>query len=246
MSGQDYDFFATGRPAAPEPVAPPPPPARARGTFVDPDGRAVNQFGTPIDVAASPAGPSAAPGYGAQTYGGHGLTSDGAAPAVAPPNRFGGPPGPVPPPPGAYAPPVPPGAYARSDQRPGTVLAAGIVGIVEGGLLVVAALFVLLGGAALSAQLGGSDLPSLFVVMAVVLAAFAALYLAAGIGAVRSRRWAVWTLLVVHALAAALNLVQMVVGARGGAELLVSLLIEVAVVVLLVLPASWAWLRRTL
>ena len=252
MSGQDYDFFATGR-STPEPVAPPPPPARARATFTDPSGRAVNQFGTPIDAPAAPAGPNAAPGYGAQQYAGHGLTSDAApyAPPAAYPaspavNRLGAGYPPAGYQPGAYAAPVPPGAYA-GEARPGAVLAAGIVGIVVGSLVAIAGLFMLFAGAWVQGSMGdlggAGGLGGVFYFMAVVFVVLAALYLVAGIGTVRGRRWAAWTLLVVAGVALAFGLLSLF-GGSGGSGDIFGLLVEGAIVVLLVLPTSWAWLRQ--
>lgn len=246
MSGQDYDFFATGRPT-PEPVAPPPP-TRARATFTDPSGRAVNQFGTPIDAPAAPAGPNAAPGYGAQQYAGHGLTGadappppPAAYPASPAVNRLGAGYQPA-----AYAPAVPPGAYT-GDTRPGTVLAAGIIGIVVGALVAVAGLFMMFAGAWIQSSmsdLGGvGGLGAVFYFLAVVFVVLAVLYLVAGIGTVRGRRWAAWTLLVVAGVALAFGLLNLFSG-NGGSGDIFGLLIEGAIVVLLVLPTSWAWLRQ--
>lgn len=239
MSQQDYDFFATGRPQQ-DPVVPPPPPAPTRpGQFaghVDPQGRPVNQFGTPIGEAAVPVGPNAAPGYGA-----------------APAATWGGPPV------GAPYPSAPLHARAgglpgQADGRPGAVLAAGVIGIVQGALLLVMSLLALAAVGVLKSQVPDSNVPGArglwgFVALfMIVLALIALLYLVAGIGTVRGRRWAVWTLGSVEAVGLALGLLVAVSGnsssAGGSLVQLLDLLIPGAVVVLLLLPDSRRWLRQ--
>lgn len=238
MGQQDYDFFATGMP---EP--PPEPPVTAKGArgprqFTDPAGRAVNQFGTPVDVEVAPAGPAAAPGYGAQTYHGEGLATRGVGWQPARP--------------AAHAAPLPPGADAPVSGRPGTALAAGIIGIVQGGFGLLAALFALLAISAVEDMFSEAGVSASFtgvvrliLVLALVVAAG---YLVAGIGIVRSRPWAGWTLLTLESVGLLLGVLSLFSGsgevAGGTVGRLLDLCLPVAVIVLLVLPASRAWLQR--
>jgi len=249
MPGPEYDFFATGpRPSAPAPGA-------AFGTTVTPSTAApapapapaaLNQFGLPVD-AASPVGPYAAPGYGA--------ADQGIAAGV-----------------GAHSQPAAHGRRAAdADERPGAVLAAGVVGIVIGGLLAVVSALGLLGylaaksqlddliaqagmteaDAALADEFFGSVLTAVLILV-VALAVFAALYLVLGVGTVKGRRPFAWGLVVVAAVNVVWGLYQAVTGGGAGdiapgAALgqWVSLAVSFAIVGLLTLGAGGAWLRRS-
>lgn len=245
MGQQDYDFFATGRPAPPAPPLPdaastsPAPPAAAAPVprthqFTDPGGRAVNQFGTPIDVSAVPAGPAAAPGYGAEAFTGHGLTEAHWTPPAAV---------------------RPPGAHAGADRRPGQVLAAGIIAIVQGALALVVALLGLAAVAAVENGLGGGSTDAVLVaqvsgfvrLILVLVLLVAALYLTAGIATAAGKRWGAWTLVVVEGIGLLLGLIGLVdsdAQSGGAFGQLVGLAVPVAVLVLLLLPVSRAWLQR--
>jgi hypothetical protein len=162
MPEPSYDFFATGRPKPPAdatvlppagapapstnrfggPAATPPPPhgfaAPPAGGLAAPPGDAgvpfpvapgsgynpgsVNRFGSPIDAAPAPTGPYAAPGIAAAPTATPGLVTTWSGPGTA------------------YAPPVAPrDRRARSIPLPGTVLAAGILAIIDGALLILLA-----------------------------------------------------------------------------------------------------------
>lgn len=255
MAGPEYDFFATGpRPAAPSG-------APGFGTTVTPSSAApavpapsapaaVNQFGLPVDTAA-PTGPYAAPGYGSASAGIAAGVGLGDAPVHAAPVH------------GRRAAPV-------SDERPGTVLAAGIVALVVGGLLAVLAVLGLFAYLAAKSQMdamlapgageadlaGAEDFVSALLmavlVGVLVLAVFAGLYLLLGVGTVRGHRGFAWGLLVVAALNVLYGVYQLVTGAGAadlapgsGAGTLVSLAVSVAIVGLLTLGSGGAWLRRS-
>jgi hypothetical protein len=256
VSQQDYDFFATAHPDD-EPVrqAVPPAPVRRPGQFggaVDGEGRPVNQFGTPLDAVATPAGPSVAPGYGAGPSARPGAGATWPSPAGTP---SGGYPAPAYP---AAAPgsnvhrgvvPVPYQQHPRT-PRPGAVLAVGIYGIVQGALLLAGGLLALLalgvvGSRASSSATGGEVLVIMGITFGLLLAV-GALYLAAGIGAVRSRRWAVWTLLVLEGLTVLFGGWGLVTGrvtsVTSSAGQVAGLGLAAVAVALLVIPTSWAWL----
>ena len=203
---------------APEAAAPAAPQGRPGqlGQAVDLHGRVVNQFGTPIEQTAAPAGPAAAPGYGAQAWGGPGLTGNAGRTPPAAANCT---------PPGTRA--------ADSSVRPPTVLAAGVVAIVQGVLAVIVALLgfaavsaleselaQVQGGVQLTAQVSGFVRLVLFLVLLV-----GVLYLVAGIGAAAGRRWGAWILLVVESVGLVLGVIGLLeqldadrrsTGAAGG------------------------------
>ncbi|HET8971478.1 MAG TPA: hypothetical protein VFN19_10485 [Candidatus Nanopelagicales bacterium] len=224
----EYDFFATGRPA-PDPASeatPAPPPAPA-----------VNQFGTPLDVVGAPVGPAAAPGYG---------------PSQRPAPPFGAPVLSAP------RPLAPPGARVLDPAaRPGMVLAAGIIALVQAGFALLGVVGGMLAITVLNSQLAASGLEvsggftGIIVIILLVVAAIAAVYLVAGIGAIRGHRPLVWTLLTVESLALLLGLLQLanadlrVTGGDGGGLAgLVDLAVPIAVIILLLVPRSLTWLRR--
>ena len=150
---------------------------------------------------------------------------------------------------------TPPGLHAvDSSVRPPTVLAAGVVAIVQGVLAVIVALLgfaavsvleselaQVQGGVQLTAQVSGFVRLVLFLVLLV-----GVLYLVAGIGAAAGGRWGAWTLLVVESVGLVLGIIGLLDSATqtGGAlGQLVGLAVPVAVLVLLLLPRSWAWLQ---
>ncbi len=260
MGDPGYDFFATGRPAAaPEPAsrfgtpmvaapaaaaAPVEPPSVEPAAFAIPPISGyqpgnVNQFGTPLDEVRVPTGPYAAPGIGAAPVEAPGLLTTWGGPPVA--GQHGR---------------ARPAAY---DVRPGGVLAAGIIGIVEGVLLLVIALFGVAGYVALQSQVaaleaqagfeGAGELvagvSTILLLAILVTLVIGLLYLLAGIAAVRGRRWGAWTLLVVSALNVVYGAFGFLGGTRTGLGDIVALLIALLVVVLIVTRGSWSWLRRT-
>jgi hypothetical protein len=216
MVQPDYDFFATNRPASLDPAvlpggpkppvvnrfgstetpAPPaalatpdaepslfgPPPVAPAQFPVAPasgyqPGR-VNQFGTPVDVAAAPVGPYAAPGVAAAAIESPGLVS-----TWDPAARAGG---------RAAA----RQAHVGSEARPGTVLAAGILAIINGALTLLGVVAAWLALAALSSAIQDSGVTvsasttawvnAILFVLLVVGAAWVVM----GIGVVRgSRTW---------------------------------------------------------
>ena len=209
--------YGAAAPVAPAPAAP----------------VAVSRFGSPIppDVLVED------PSYAALAFG---------APVAA--GVLGAP---------GYGGAVPHGHRPAQPVTPGTVRAAGIIGIVEGGLLLLIAVFGVLGYLALksqadlidsSPQLAASGLSAAFVsslllVASIVWALMAVGYLAAGIATVRGRRWGAWALLVVSSLSVLYGLYQVLTGHTDFGTLL-SLGVSGAVVVLIGLPDSMAWLRR--
>lgn len=250
MSQQDYDFFATG-PKDDGPVVPPPPPAPTRhtgqyGGAVDPQGRPINQFGTPIGEAAVPIGPSAAPGYGAAPVSSPGLNSVWSGPPLHAAAHGHAAPAWGPPQASVYAP--------VSGARPATVLAAGVVGIAQGALAVVVGLLGLaalgvLESASTEGGVGSISAVSGFVriIMFVVLLVGVG-YVVAGAATVAGKRWAAWTLLVVEGLGLLLGFIGLVDSSTqptgGTLGQMLTLLAPAAVLVLLLVPASLAWLRR--
>ena len=169
MTDPGYDFFATGAasgatppiPGAQPPTSAPPavnqfgtplapvanrfgaPPAPAPVPVVPASGYQpgrVNQFGTPIDLPAAPVGPYAAPGVAAAA-----IPTPGMVSTWDPAARAGG------------------RAAARQGrsssvaaERPGTVLAAGILSIINGGLILIGAVLAWLALSALSSAVSQS------------------------------------------------------------------------------------------
>lgn len=287
MAEPGYDFFATGRPVGTTPVNPvgpvttpmaavaPVTSAPGARVFDTPSG-AVNQFGTPVDLANVPTGPYAAPGIGAAPTGAPGLVStwDVAAPeAPAPVDRFGAASvAPADATVSGAAPVADHGTHhaatpAGGSARPGTVLAAGIIGIVEGAVILALGLVALVGYLALRSQVAelesqlsvlgapeggtsgfGGDLVGTFttvvLVGALVLLVIGSGYLAAGIATVRGRRWGAWALFVVSALNVVYGIYQFASGRSGVAAMLLGVGVSGAVVVLLALRDSQRWLRE--
>ena len=244
MSQGDYDFFATGRPVE-RPTAPPPPttselevPPQANqfGQATDPQGRPVNQFGTPVGSTAVPTGPSLAPGYGGIPVAAH---------AFGPPGVYAGPPG---------------HGYGLASARPGPVLAAGIISIVCGAILLVTGLVMAVVAMGVSTELGRSGgLAAILAVGVVLTLGLGVLYLVLGIAMVKSYRWAVWTTLALSGLGLLYSLTQLVTGAgtrttynaatqmtttTNHSSSLFSVLLTIAFLALLLVPPSWKWLTR--
>jgi hypothetical protein len=220
-----YDFFATGRP----PVVPEPATA-----FPAPDHqpRAVTIFGTPVAEARTPSGPYAAPGMGASPLAAPGLVSSWAGPATAPPRHD-------------------PATAGRADLRPAGVLAAGIVGVVEGILVLLAALVMLGGYLSLKGALDSIDgagaltagVSSTLIALIAAVAAIGTLYVAAGTAAIRGRRWGAWTLLIVSGVSVAWTAFGLATGSSGTASDILGLGVAAAVVLLLVTGESRRWLH---
>jgi hypothetical protein len=249
VSQQDYDFFATG-PKDDGPVVPPPPPAPTRhtgqfGGAVDPEGRPLNQFGTPIGEAAVPVGPSAAPGYGAVPVAAPGLNSSWSGPALHPAHAHAAP---------VWGAPQAPAYGPVSGARPGTVLAAGVIAIVQGAFAVIVGLLGLaVAGAMDSGTIGdGSDairgVTGIVRIIMFVVLLIGVGYVVAGAATVAGKRWAAVTLLVVEGLGLLIGLIGMFAGstqsAGGTIGQLLDLLVPAAVLILLLVPVSRAWLRR--
>ncbi len=248
MAGPEYDFFATGpRQAPPQPPAPPVGRTAAPSVPAAPMTGApapVNQFGLPVDDYA-PTGPYAAPGYGTAPVA-HGLVASQDPAWGAPAGRRQAP--------------------APADDRPGTVLAAGIIAIVCGALLALLAGTGFLGYLAMSSQLDGlaaasddaataqafgSAILGAVLIGVIVLAVFAALYLVLGIMTAKGRRPFAWALLVVSALNLLWSAYQFVSGSMGtsgsGGTLgtMIGFGVVVAIVLLLAVGSGGAWLRRS-
>ncbi len=273
-------------PPAPVPAAVATPPAAAAYPGYDPG--PVNQFGTPVTLSSVPTGPYAAPGTGAAPIEQPGMLSTWSGPAsgldtTAPPpssapapvmvSRFGSPitpdglavegQGGYPPPafsagPDRSAPLPRPGVSTASTATPSGVHLAGIIGIIEGALLIAAGLLAFAGYLALKSQLdllastpglSGSGL-SLGAISGVILAGIVfvlgigAGYVVAGVATLRGARWGAWTLLVVSALNLLYGAYELVSGA-GGLSTFLAIALSGAVVVLLCRGESMRWLRRT-
>lgn len=246
MSQQDYDFFATGS-REEAPVVPPPPPAPRPGQFsgaVDPQGRPVNQFGTPIGEVAAPVGPNAAPGYGAAPVAGPGLNSSWSGPSMGPAHAapaWGPPPG------------APAYAMAPSQQRPGTVLAAGVIAIVLGAITALGGLVLLLEGASLGSALaeqgaGGAEAALIIRIAGFIVLAIGVAYVVIGTCIAMSKRWAAWTLLVLMGLGVVSGFLRLIASSMSptgvSATQVIGLLLSAGFLSLLLTPSARAWLRR--
>jgi hypothetical protein len=226
---------AYAAPAAPVAAYPPPAPAYPPPAPAAPAPVAVSRFGSPIppDVLVED------PSYAALAFG----TSGAASGAYGAPAGVHGHHGAAP---------------AAAAGVPGTVKAAGIIGIVEGALSLGLGLLALLGYLALKSQidqlasspeLAGSGLTAgsllgLMLVGIVIVLLIGGGFLVAGIATLKGARWGAWALLVVSALGVLYGLYEMVTG-DGGFGTLVSIGVSGAVVVLLVVKDSMAWLRTS-
>jgi len=181
MPEPSYDFFATRGPVAtPDAAVVGAPGGPTHSPPSDPswayDPGAVNQFGTPLDVAPAPTGPFAAPGVAAAPIAAPGMVSTWSGPGQ--PGRAAH---------AAHPPSVP-------AERPGTVLAAGVLSIINGALGIVSSVLGLAALAAFSSAvssagggLGATVLPVVQVLLAITLV-LGVIWLVLGIGVVRGGR----------------------------------------------------------
>jgi hypothetical protein len=216
-----YDFFATGRPVADPPLpgghATPPggaaPVMNQFGTPVAPSGPApaafpvapgsgyapgaVNNFGTPLDVVAAPTGPFAAPGIASGPIDAPGMVSTWGSGV---PHSHA-----------AHAAPA-----RAASQRPGAVLAVGIIAIVGGAFELIAGLLGLAALAAVSSSLagtsGGSGVAGVVQILFVVLVAVGLLWIGLGIGACLGNRTSVRVLRVLIVIGTVLNVLGLIQG----------------------------------
>jgi hypothetical protein len=180
----------------------------------------VNQFGTPLAASAAPTGPYAAPGIGAVPAATAGIVSAWPGPG------------------GAFAPPGP--TQRRSlgaQQRPGTVLAAGILAILGGSLDLVAALLTLLAisvaRSAIADAGGHVSASQLSIANAVVfvLALIGVAWVALGIGACRGHRTSVRIMRILVVLGTLLAIWQVV--SSTGVSSLTTLALDLGMLALL-------------
>jgi hypothetical protein len=204
MPEPSYDFFATSHPVAAPDAAVGTPGGPTHSPPSDPswayDPGAVNQFGTPLDVAPAPTGPFAAPGVAAAPIAAPGMVSTWSGPGH----------------PGRAAHAVHPPSIPA--ERPGTVLAAGVLSIINGALGIVTSVLGLAALAAFSSAIssagdgvGATVLPIVQVVLAITLV-LGVVWLVLGIGVVRggrtSLRWLRGVVIVSALLAAYALLTQ--------------------------------------
>jgi hypothetical protein len=198
----------------------------------------VNQFGTPVDAAAVPTGPYAAPGYGAAPVATPGLVSTWDGPGE---------------PRGRAAARV----AAPAGARPQQVTAGAIIGLVLGVIVLGTFLMALFGTLALSSQVPGLDAETgvkgasalgagitgvLFGVTA-ILGITAALYLAASVAVLRDRRWGGWALVILSGVYILWTLPAIPGGGLGLASWL-ELIVDVVLVLLFVTGEGLHWLQR--
>jgi len=235
MPEPSYDFFATGGPVASPDAAPGTPGAPAHSAPRDPSWAyqpgTVNQFGTPVDVAPAPTGPYAAPGVAAAPISAPGMvtTWNGAGQ------------------PGRAAHAAHPPTIAA--ERPGTVLAVGVLSIINGALGIVSSLIGLAALAAFSSAIaaagdgvGATVLPIVQVVVAITLV-LGVIWLVLGIGVVRgsrtSLRWLRGVVIVSSVLAAYALLTAPSAGNLG------SVVWNGVLLWLLYCASTTAWLRSS-
>lgn len=265
MAAPEYDFFATGprpKPAAPTndrfgaPSVPSVPSTQQplpQRFAPEGAGVVVNQFGLPVDEAR-PTGPLAAPGYGTVPVHNSMAAGYDDAPSVWDPST-------------ASRSHRREAEVERSDVRPGSVRAAGIIAVVLGVLTTFAAGSILVMYAGLKSQVDaelstrGADAQAIealassvmtgVLVVGLLAALEAVLYLVLGIATIRGHRWAAWSLVVVSALAAAYSLWQTVGLAADPTTVGSGFInwagvgVSLAVVLLLTLGDGGRWLRRS-
>jgi hypothetical protein len=232
MPEPSYDFFATGRPAAAPDAAvgtpggpthsPPSNPAWAYNPGH------VNQFGTPLDVAPAPTGPFAAPGIAAAPIAAPGMVSTWSGPGQ--PGRA------------AHVAQPPRGSV----ERPGTVLAAGVIAIINGTLGIGGSILGLAALAAFSSAIAsaGDGLAAVLPIVQVILwvtLVLGVIWLVLGIGVVRGSRTSLrWmrVVVVVAALLAAYSLLT-----APSASNVASMVLYGVVLWLLYCERTTSWLR---
>ncbi len=234
MPEPSYDFFATGRPVAAPDAAAGTPGAPARSAPTDPSWAyapgAVNQFGTPLDVAAAPTGPFAAPGVAAAPI---------AAPGMV--TTWGG--------------PGQPGRAAHAaaptrvpDERPGPVLAAGVLSVITGVWGVVSSLIGLAALAAFSSAIssagggiGASVLPIVQVILGITLV-LGVVWFALGVGVVRGSRSSLKWLRVVVVVGTLFSAYALVTAPSAGN--VIDVVWHGVVLWLLYCEPTTSWMRR--
>jgi len=214
-----------GTPSAPTPV----PVVPASGYQ---PGR-VNQFGTPIDLPAAPVGPYAAPGVAAAA-----IPTPGMVSTWDPAARAGG------------------RAAARQGrsasitaERPGTVLAAGILSIVNGGLILVGSVLAWVALAALSSAVSQSgavvSAGASATVNAVVFVflLIGAAWVGLGTGVVMGRRGAVKVLRVLVVIGTVLAIIM--VAGNQSIDRMVTLALDLVMIYLLWNKDASEWLSAS-
>jgi hypothetical protein len=189
----------------------------------------VNQFGTPLTAIPAPTGPYAAPGVAAGPIAAPGMVTTWGGPAQ----------------PGRAAHAARPSAIAT--ERPGTVLAVGVLSIINGALGIVSSVLGLAALAAFSSAissagggLGATVLPLVQVLLAITLV-LGVIWLVLGIGVVRGGRTSLrWLrgVVIVSALLAAYALLT-----QPGLTNVGSVVWDGVLLWLLYCASTTAWLR---
>jgi hypothetical protein len=265
MTDPGYDFFATGAgsgatPPIPgaqplTPAHPTPPAVNQFGTPLAPvanqfgapsapapvpvvpasgyqPGR-VNQFGTPIDLPAAPVGPYAAPGVAAAA-----IPTPGMVSTWDPAARAGG------------------RAAARQGRsasvdvrRPGTVLAAGILSIVNGALTLLGVVVAWLALAALSSAVSGSGVnvsagaTASFDAILFVLLLIGAAWVGLGTGVVMGKRGAVKVLRILVVIGTVLAIIM--VAGNQSLDRIVTVALDLVMIYLLWNKDASEWLSAS-
>jgi hypothetical protein len=190
----------------------------------------VNQFGTPIDVQAAPVGPYAAPGVAAAAIATPGLVSTWDPAARA----------------GSRAAARQGSSASVGASRPGTVLAAGILSIINGGLILIGVVLAWLALAALSSAVSQSGVvvssgatASVDAVLFVFLAVGVA-WVSLGTGVVLGKRGAVKVLRVLVFLGTLLAIIM--VAGNQSLDRIVTLALDLVMIYLLWNKDASEWL----
>ncbi len=178
-----------------------------------------------------------------QPYSGPTQALGGQPPYGQPPVNYSQPPYGQPP----YGqPPVAYGGYytpvAMVAQRPTGVSIIAILQYIIAGMFGLITLVVLFAGSELDEIFDGS-VGGLAIVIALVLVLFVALFISLGLGLWRMRSWAHITTIIIYSILIALN-VLLALGGELETSDLVRVIIEIAIVVYLALPATRAAFRR--